>query len=326
MKLAEVFYKENFSEIKWSPQAVLIADQYFKAYFKNNKFKVPFDTSKIIWVAAGEGLKKFESLDPIINKLVQLGGVVDIYALGGGSVGDAIGFLASVYKRGVKLIHIPSTWLAAVDSSHGGKTALNVGELKNQLGSFYPSAETWIVKELLSSDLVEKARGEFFKTLLLNHNQSWAQEFVVANQTLDQNLLWSLLPTLIDFKSKIVISDPYETKGTRVILNLGHTLGHVLELECALAHGEAVEQGLLRILKISLEKAYLSPENYKKFLKIFQKNKIEFREFSIFKDQAELCLKNDKKISKKNEILTTYINNQSYLTSWTPVEELLEAF
>src|SRR5690606_36298588 len=104
----------------------------------------------------GEELKQIKNFPGHIRKISKVLGEANhrgltIIVVGGGSVGDFGGFVASVYRRGVNLIHIPSTWLAAVDSSHGGKTALNVFSVKNQIGSFYPAKEIYLLEPLLAT-------------------------------------------------------------------------------------------------------------------------------------------------------------------------------
>lgn len=183
-----------------------------------------------------------------------------VVAIGGGSVGDFAGFVASVYWRGLRLVHVPSTWLAALDSAHGGKTALNVGGAKNQIGSFHPAEEVILVRELLEAQPPERAkdaRGELLKMALLNGG-AWAKPIRAAyerelqSQQLKtgqdvanwEKLIWKNLPAAVEAKLRVVRKDPREQTGQRQILNLGHTWGHVLEATHAWPHGRCVELGL----------------------------------------------------------------------------------
>jgi 3-dehydroquinate synthase len=127
-------------------------------------------------VHSGESLKETKNFHQHIQKILKLSvGIskqeITIVALGGGSIGDFSGFVASVLKRGVRLVHVPSTWLSAIDSAHGGKTALNAGGIKNQIGTFYPAQKTYISKKILFTQpeiRLQDAWGEALKTALLS--------------------------------------------------------------------------------------------------------------------------------------------------------------
>ncbi|MNS95867.1 3-dehydroquinate synthase [compost metagenome] len=165
--------------------------------------------------------------------------------VGGGSVGDFGGFVASIFKRGVRLVHIPSTWLAAIDSAHGGKTGLNVGGMKNQIGTFYPAAETWIVKSLLITQPEARAfeaYSELLKIALIGGGSFWNK--LSREKHVDGELIWAFLPQAIAGKLAIVKKDPEEKSGLRHVLNLGHTVGHILESQFELPHGVAINYGL----------------------------------------------------------------------------------
>jgi 3-dehydroquinate synthase len=221
-------------------------------------------------VDAGESLKQIISFNVHVNALLKIVERVKIkkitlVAIGGGSVGDFVGFLASVFKRGVPLVHIPSTWLAAIDSSHGGKTALNAGGCKNQIGTFYPAEKVIICKQLLFTqpeERVSDAMGEILKTGLLCGGQLW--KTMSLEKHFDKKKLWLYLPHLISYKYKIVEKDPYEKKGLRYILNFGHTFGHVLETTQNLPHGVAVNIGLRLALEFSADQNIISRNDLRK--------------------------------------------------------------
>lgn len=223
-------------------------------------------------VQAGEKLKTLDSLSKHISKILKLTAgesrsKITIIAIGGGSVGDFSGFVASILKRGVRLIHVPSTWLSAIDSSHGGKTALNVEKVKNQIGSFYSAETTYLVKELLIHQPPERAQeaaGELIKIAMIKGGTFGKQ--ILAVEKLDPETIWKFLPLAIKAKLDVVKRDPFETKGVRQVLNLGHTLGHVYETTQGLPHGLAVGIGLRFALFYSLEKGYLSQKKYDSIL------------------------------------------------------------
>jgi 3-dehydroquinate synthetase len=223
-------------------------------------------------VKAGEGLKQAQKIFELAEKVTAYSeqhevSVDGFVAMGGGSVTDSVGFLASIYKRGKPLIHIPSTWLAAIDSVHGGKTAVNLKGLKNQLGTFYLADEVWLFRELLfcqSRERVFDAFGEVFKIGLLEGGNLWRS--IGAIKKLNALWLWKNLPSLIQAKMKIVKKDPFEQSGYRAILNLGHTWGHVFESQLNISHGRAVAMGTVLSLHLSLEMKILSPNHFKKII------------------------------------------------------------
>lgn len=201
-------------------------------------------------VLAGESLKDLSAFPKHLEAISKrAGGMASrrmtILVVGGGSVGDFGGFVASVFKRGVRLIHLPTTWLAAIDSAHGGKTALNVGGAKNQIGTFYPSESVYLVKSFLMAQPPERAleaMGEALKMMILKGPSVFPAR---AYQGHPAEALWVALPKLIQGKMSIVTKDPLEKTGLRHLLNLGHTYGHVIEAELKMPHGLAVAYGLI---------------------------------------------------------------------------------
>ncbi len=219
---------------------------------------------------AGEQLKQFDSFLSRVQELDRLASDVPcrqliIVSIGGGSVSDFVGFLASVYKRGVRLIHIPSTWLAAIDSVHGGKTGLNLGRVKNQIGTFWLADSVYLAKDLLNTqpkELQKEALSELIKVALLVEGDLYDRfkQFHSARQQVSQDhqdLFWDLISLAIEAKNSIVEKDPRENKGLRQILNLGHTWAHALEANCELSHGKAVACGLDFSLKWSVKRVGL---------------------------------------------------------------------
>ena len=220
-------------------------------------------------VVAGENLKSIQSFEKVLLQVFKLASHIELskltfVAVGGGSVGDFVGFLASVYKRGAQLIHIPSTWLSAVDSAHGGKTALNVQAYKNQIGTFYPAEKIYLVEEILKSQPTERvfeAYPEFFKIALIEGGALWKK--TAQLKKLDHSVLWKLLPAAIQAKYRVVEKDPFEKTGLRAHLNLGHTLGHVFESVQKLPHGIAVGQGLQWAIHLSYHQGIMTAEQFR---------------------------------------------------------------
>ena len=145
-------------------------------------------------------------------------------------MGDLTGFISSIYKRGVSLIHVPTTWLAALDSAHGGKNALNVSGIKNVVGTYYFSKAVFIVEEILQTlPLKQKhlAFGELLKIALIDGGELYRS--LKQNPNWQKSLWKVFLKKGIAAKMKIIRKDPFEKKSIRSVLNFGHTVGHILE-------------------------------------------------------------------------------------------------
>lgn len=261
MLQSRVEFRTSLPEIKSlqklhpSRLPILIYDRKLKKHFSKWIKSYPLSLP----VSAGEGLKSLSSLEKIVNQILSQskGQKVLLVSFGGGSVTDFVGFLGSVLHRGTPVVHFPSTWLAAIDSAHGGKTALNVGNFKNQLGTYWAADETHLVSQVLKAQpeaRLKELTGELIKTSLLRGDDFWRT--LIANEAADR--VWSYLPAAVKFKYEIVRKDPFEKKGLRFILNFGHTIGHILELSLGIPHGEAVRMGLCFDLEWSTQRGYLS--------------------------------------------------------------------
>ena len=181
-----------------------------------------------------------------------------LICIGGGVLTDLGGFAAATYKRGIDYLNVPTTLLAMIDASTGGKTGINYGGLKNSIGCFAPPIETliwpgWLqtlpAKELLSG------LGEMLKTGLLEGERLWDELLQYDLDTMPIEELTPLIERCVDFKTSVIAADPKE-KGRRKILNFGHTFGHALEEMSlgAMPHGYAVVYGLIAELYLSVTK------------------------------------------------------------------------
>lgn len=269
-------------------------------------------------IKAGEELKQLQSFEKHLKNILKLTQTIPsnpltFVAIGGGSVGDFVGFLASTFKRGVPLIQIPSTWLAAIDSSHGGKTALNIGIFKNQIGTFYPAQKVILCRPLLLTQPMERtqeAMGEILKTALLAGGPLWKK--MSNEKQFDSQKLWNYLPLLIAYKYKIVLKDPFEKKGLRHVLNLGHTFGHIFELQFRLPHGQAVNLGLLMCLQLSEAKGIMSAQKFKALLEtpLLKYHLAKLTDLKpLLKNNKNILdlLAQDKKVSKNKNIRFVYL-------------------
>ncbi len=218
-----------------------------------------------VLVDAGEAIKTLASIERLAAEVLRrrASRPMTLVAVGGGSVGDAVGFLASILWRGVDLWHVPTTLVAMADSAHGGKTAVNLGEAKNQLGTFHTAARTIIVDEcieMLPIPLRKEGMAEVLKGLWLGDAETVAaltpaqiENCIFAPGAEAAAQLSPLLERAIAVKQSVVRQDPREELGIRTVLNLGHTLGHALELTAGLRHGLAVAWGMAASLYFSGE-------------------------------------------------------------------------
>lgn len=264
-------------------------------------------------VTAGEPLKSIDEFPRHMHKIVELcrkcsSRNLTVVVVGGGSVGDFAGFVASVLKRGVRLVQIPSTWLAAIDSAHGGKTALNVGTAKNQIGTFYPAEKIFLVKSLLLAQPSVRSFegfGELLKIALLAGGSFWKS--LSKEKNVSPELLWKYLRPAVQAKYNIVDKDPLEKTGHRHLLNLGHTVGHALEVYHQLPHGIAINYGLDFALRFGVQRKIMSRKEYDSlmdspimaYLLSSSRDQILFSNAQFLKTMQNLLLSDKKKTTAK---------------------------
>lgn len=212
----------------------------------------------------GEGSKSWATLATLIDQLLALG--VErgdhLVAFGGGVIGDLVGFASAIVKRGCHFIQIPTSLLAQVDSSVGGKTAINVPAGKNLVGAFHQPALVLIdpaVLATLPDRHMRAGYAEIVKYALIEDAAffGWLEVNATALLARDPAAFAHAIVTAVAGKAAIVAADERETKGRRALLNLGHTFGHALEAESgfsdALLHGEAVAAGVMLAFDFSVE-------------------------------------------------------------------------
>lgn len=219
----------------------------------------------------GEASKTIETKSSIENKMMRLGVGRDslIIALGGGVVGDLAGFIAATYMRGIPYIHIPTTLMAMIDSSIGGKTAVDTAYGKNLIGAFWQPTAVFIDTGYLTSlPLKQKINGliEAIKIFLVADRKSFT--YLTKNLPIllqnDSSLAY-LIEKAVKLKATIVRRDPYET-NRRMVLNFGHTIGHAIEkaTDYKMLHGYAVGVGLLVESHIALTLGVLDSLSFEK--------------------------------------------------------------
>lgn len=227
---------------------------------------------EILAFPPGEASKSIATVDEAIRQMLDKGydREATVVAMGGGVIGDLAGFVASIYKRGVRLIQVPTTLLAQVDASIGGKTGVNHPLGKNLIGTFYQPQMVWsdlaLLKTLPRREIV-CGLGEIIKYgiirdpflfTLVEHN--FEEIF-----TLDMALIEEIVRRCCEIKAKVVSVDEKD-HGQRMILNFGHTIGHAIEttLDYRISHGEAVLLGMLAESKIALDLGKHSHDDFRR--------------------------------------------------------------
>lgn len=247
-------------------EVYLIYDENLAAFAKEIVAVVP-SIRKSIALGTSEELKTMETVLAIERQLLQADATRNalLLALGGGITTDITGFVASIYKRGVRYANIPTTLLAQVDAAIGGKTGVNLDGYKNMLGSFLQPQFTYLCPEVLRTlgqrDFLAGA-AELLKTFLIADGGRYkeAVRFLdcARNNTSgarNDKELMGLIWAAAQIKAGIVERDPLE-QGERAVLNLGHTFGHAIEHQAQLCgddirHGEAVAIGIIMAARLS---------------------------------------------------------------------------
>ena len=215
----------------------------------------------IVEMEDGERFKRLSTVEELSDKLVKSGADRSsvIVALGGGVVGDVAGFLASIYMRGIRYAQIPTTFLAQVDSSVGGKTGVDLRAGKNLVGTFYQPHVVLIDPEVLTtlperdfrSGLFESLKAGVIRDAKVFEFMERERERILARDA--EALRW-LITESVRIKAEVVSQDEREG-GLRRILNFGHTIGHALEAETdykQFLHGEAVAWGMIAASMIAV--------------------------------------------------------------------------
>lgn len=234
----------------------------------------------VFTVPAGENSKRMEVLQDLFNQVFgtrKLDRQSLVVALGGGVVGDLAGFFAATLMRGVRYVQVPTSLLAMVDSSVGGKTAINHQSGKNLIGAFHQPVAVFCDLHFLDT-LPEReyvsALAEVVKTAAIGDAEllGYLESNVEALLQRDTDVVQQVLESCIRFKAKVVAEDEIET-GARATLNFGHTLAHVIETEFPeqFLHGEAVSMGMRAALRLSVERAKLDVEHAARIMTLLQR-------------------------------------------------------
>lgn len=253
-----------------------------------------------------------------------------VYAIGGGIVGDMAGFASAIYMRGIDFIQIPTTLLSMVDSSVGGKTGVNLGDIKNLIGSFHQPKKVFIDTIFLDTlpdeefysgfaEVIKYALvfdNEFYDFLLINHKDIKSKK---------KSILEFIIKRCCEIKAGIVEQDEME-KGPRRLLNLGHTIGHAIEIdsEHQIKHGHAVAKGIYLETFFARNKKWVTDEALESVRKIFELYGYDISYDIKDMERFAIALSSDKKAKKSGIVLAlTYSPGNGIIKEKIDLDDLI---
>lgn len=255
---------------------VIITDTNVGALYSDNFPKVP-----VITIGIGEGIKTQRTANQIINELITIGADRHTFliGIGGGVVCDITGYVASIFMRGVRFGYVPTSLLAQIDASVGGKTGVNFKGFKNIIGAFSQPDFVlcdFTVLNTLPPDEIKNGLVEAIKHGIISSPSLF--EFIEKNIEkaidLDRGVIEYIITNSIRIKTHIVNSDEFEI-GVRKTLNLGHTYGHAIESISKIPHGRAVGIGLVYASKLSQQHSFCSSRITERISGLLEKMELE---------------------------------------------------
>ena len=262
----------------------------------------------VLSVPSGEEQKSLETAGSLFNRLSEIKAerTTPIVALGGGVIGDLAGFIAATYLRGVPFIQVPTTLLAQVDSSIGGKVAVNHEQLKNNIGAFYQPklvlSDTSTLKTL-SARQIRDGLAEIIKYGVIMDKElfSYLEENIERIKSMDAESLEYVISRSAGIKADVVEKDERDS-GLRNILNYGHTIGHAVETvsNFKVSHGEAVAVGMLAAARISRKMGILAETELIRLENLVKKAGLPLKIPSLNPGKMIEAMKHDKKILHGN--------------------------
>lgn len=285
-------------------------------------------------IPAGESNKNLDEIKKLYEHLIlhKLDRQDLLVALGGGVTGDMTGYAAATYLRGIRFVQIPTTLLAQVDSSIGGKTGVDFDQYKNMVGAFHQPSLVYMnisCLNTLSEEQFACGMGEVLKHGLIKNAAyyEWCIEHMFEMEERDPDTLFYMIKESCQIKRQVVENDPTE-KGERALLNFGHTIGHAIEklMDFKMLHGQCVALGTVAAAHISWKRGYLT---FDEFYEIRDMN-VGFNlpiSFEGLKSEDILeATKHDKKMaSGKIKFVLLRGIGQAYIDTTVTDEEMLEA-
>jgi len=257
-------------------------------------------------VPEGEEQKSLETAGRLYHELTNCYAerTTPVLALGGGVIGDLAGFVAATYLRGVPLIQIPTTLLAQVDSSIGGKVAVDHGQMKNKIGVFYQPrlviADTDTLRTLPAKELAN-GLAEVIKSAAIRDSNFFAflEKNIDGIKSLDEKALEEIVFQSVKIKAEIVEKDERDS-GLRGILNYGHTIGHAIESasDFKVGHGSAIAIGMVAAARISNQMGILDEDGLVRLRNMIEKADLPTEMPNLKLEEIIQAMKHDKKVLK----------------------------
>ena len=328
MQESKISYLDTVDELNSYFNKNLNKDASIIFIDSNVKSEYEFDEKyNIHEVLVNEEAKNITTVEKIweIMHLNSATRSTNVICIGGGVLCDVVGFATSTYKRGAKLILVPTSLLAMVDASHGGKNGVNNNYGKNQIGTFYLPSEVLVCVEFLKSLNKEEINTGLIEVIKAGFiGNSKILDLVYEDESINFNK--GLIQLAIDVKTKIIKEDLKES-DKRMYLNFGHTVGHLIESDSnyKVSHGEAVAVGILTALTISekehnLDKSYRN--NFETFL-IKSGFKTDYK-FSKTREELLNLLNNDKKVKDSMISFVLLKSIENPILEKVEVEKVLE--
>ncbi|MCM8829731.1 MAG: 3-dehydroquinate synthase [Candidatus Omnitrophica bacterium] len=297
------------TEKKYGRKVLILSDtNVFSIYGEVIKDSLTKEEKKVIDVVIrpGERAKTLHNAYNILKNCAEneMGRDDTILTLGGGVISDLGGFVASIYMRGINFVVVPTTLLAYVDASIGGKTGVNLPFGKNLVGSFYQPSFVYMDYNTLSTlpkREVKQGIAEIIKYGIIKSKKIFD---IFRDKPVDE--MKKYLPFLIEesikIKKDVVEKDEKEKKGLREILNFGHTLGHAIEIShlSKFSHGESISLGMVGETYISWKLGFCREDVYYAVKEVLQKHRLPFNFSSVVIDKIFNYLRYDKKVRQGN--------------------------
>ena len=299
----------KLKEIGFSDKVVIVTDPTVRSLYGNILEQSLTSTGfsvLIVGVPEGEEQKSLEAAGKLYHELTDFYAerTTPVLALGGGVIGDLVGFVSATYLRGVPLIQIPTTLLAQVDSSIGGKVAINHDQLKNKIGAFYqPRLVISDITTLgtLSHEELGDGLAEVIKYGVIRDEEffTYLERNLDKVKSLDNNVLETIIFRSAKIKAEIVEKDEKDF-NLRNVLNYGHTIGHAIESisDFKVRHGEAVAIGMLAAARISNKMDMLDQSEVVRLESVLARAGLPTRIARLRLKRLVQAIKHDKKISR----------------------------
>jgi 3-dehydroquinate synthase len=302
---------------------VMIADQAVEPHVKAIQADLANHSLRCdtLYVSSGEASKSLEQLGTLWNQLLECrtdrSSVV--VAVGGGVIGDLAGFAAASFARGLRFIQIPTTLLAMVDSSVGGKTGINLPSAKNMVGAFWQPSAVLIDTDVLSTLPDREYRSGLAEIVkygvILDANFfEYLEQHADAIMERSIKELHFIIARSCQLKAQVVEQDERETTGLRAILNYGHTFGHAIEAATEYGrwlHGEAIAIGMTMAANLAVDLGMFSAKQAKRQADLLTKFQLPIQQSEVSPEQLWSLMQHDKKVErgKLRFILPTQIGH-----------------